>query len=86
MLTWLHNVSCQGGESHLISCPNNGIGIEFCGSTHSQDVAIYCTNNDVGEWKLCSENCNVASYTVCWIMLGELQNETSYICVIGVCQ
>lgn len=40
---WLDDVSCTGSETRLVSCSNRGVGIGNC--DHSQDVAIYCSND-----------------------------------------
>ena len=39
----LDNVACNGTESRLIDCTNNGIGIHNC--LHSEDASVRCDQN-----------------------------------------
>ncbi|XP_064388343.1 soluble scavenger receptor cysteine-rich domain-containing protein SSC5D-like isoform X2 [Halichondria panicea] len=41
--TWLDELACSGFESKLIYCNANTIGVEDC--THSQDIALSCTES-----------------------------------------
>ena len=51
---WLNDVFCSGNESCLLSCSNNGIGVNIC--EHSQDVAIFCSGT-----RSSSTNCSFIS-------------------------
>jgi len=37
---WLENIRCNGSESHITECPNNGWGPHSC--SHSDDVSVSC--------------------------------------------
>ena len=39
-IIWLDDVQCNGSESNLFDCPNNGPGIHNC--SHSEDASITC--------------------------------------------
>ena len=62
--SWLEELLCTGNETNLLQCPH---GVVESGCSHSYDVGVVCTNEDLpdeGEWMWVSNSVQSKSRSV----------------------